>query len=288
MVESASAWLGFLAFSAASFVLILAMKRDGRPPFGIGWALMIVGGVADLTYMASATLRLGAFPIVNPWVGAAFLSFLLAMFAAVVWLRHRQPAFLVGVAPVAALFDLLAAVKPVRAEDLAVFARQLSVLQPDVPNAGEMILGSVWFPLHVTLALSAYALFALAAIMGLLHLTLLRALKEKRLSDMKYLPPLPVVEHVGVHSVIIGMVALLTALVIGAWGARNVLQSHWLGDPKEVAGLVILFLYGLIEASRALRHWSGRRTALAHVGAFLILLAVFLGSSVWAPKLHGF
>jgi ABC-type uncharacterized transport system permease subunit len=288
MIEYLAAWLASLSFAAASIVLILAMKYDGRPPFKYGLGLMVLGGVADIVFMVAVTVRLGAFPIINPWIGASFLSLLLTVFALAVWLRHRQPAFLVGVAPIAAAFDAMAALRPVGHNDLEMFAARLSALWPDIPDAGHLILGSFWFPVHITLALAAYALFALAATMGLLHLTLIRALKKKRIASMKYLPPLPVVEHVGNRSVMFGMAALLAALIIGAWGARNVLQSHWLGDPKEVAGVAILAIYAIIEIGRAMSAWSGRRTALAHVGAFVFVLAVFLGSSLWAPKLHGF
>ncbi len=289
MFESLAAWSADICFVAASVLSILSLQRGGRPPFVYGWSLLLAGGILELLYMVAATVRLGAFPIINPWIGASFLSFLITLFAVLVWLKHREPAFLAGAAPVAAMFAILSASRPVTEADLAGFAEQFSRLQPGVDDAGRQILESIWFPTHVTLALAAYALFALAATMGLLQLALHRALKRKRgVRRIQYLPPLPVVESIGTTSVMIGMACLFVALVIGAYGARMVLQSHWLGDPKELAGLAILLVYGLIEATRVVRGWTGRRTATAHVGAFVMLIVVFLGSSVLAPKLHGF
>ena len=288
MIETLSAWTAAAAFVASSLYLLAALRQGGRLPFGVGWGLLVTGGAAALLYMMTATVRVGGFPILNPWMSASFLSFLLTLFAAGVWLRYREPAFLAGAAPTAALFAFLAAIRPVRVSDLEAFAAQLATLRPDVPDIGTVILHSVWFPAHVTLALSAYALFTLAATMGLLQLTLVRALKRKRAHTMKFLPPLPVVETVGVKSVAIGMVALAAALIIGAVGTQTVLDSHWLGDPKEISGLIILLLYGAIAVARSVFGWTGKRVAMAHVTAFFLLVAVVVGSSVWAPKLHGF
>lgn len=289
MFESATAWVGALALVAAAAALVAAVQRAGRPPFSIGWLLLALGGTAELLYMGLVSARLQTFPIVSPWMGASFLSVLVTAFAGLVWLRYREPAFLVGAAPVAALFALVAAVGPNGPVEIETVAAKISILRPDIPDAGHRVLQSWWFPAHVTLAFAAYAMFALAATMGLLQLALLRALKRKTaLSQVRFLPPLPIVERVGTLSVFVGMATLLVALIIGAFGANWVLNSHWLGDPKEISGLTILAIYAGIESLRATLRWTGRRTAVAHVGAFLALLAVFLGSSALAPKVHGF
>lgn len=289
MIETIAAWSADLFFITASVLSVLSLQRGGRPPFVVGWSFLLAGGVAQLIFMIAATVRLGAFPIITPWMGASFLSFLITLFAVIVWVKHREPAFLAGAAPVAAFFAIVSATQRVSPADIAVYADRLSHLRPDIPDAGQMILQSVWFPAHVTLALSAYALFALAATMGILQLALHRTLKQKKdVSRIRYLPPLPVVERIGTNIVLIGILCLFAGLLIGMLGARMVLESAFLGQPKELAGLVILLMYGGIEVARVVRKWPGRRSAVAHVVAFGLLVLIFLSSSALAPKLHGF
>ena len=288
MIETIAAWSADLFFITASVLSVLSLQRGGRPPFVVGWSFLLAGGVFQLVFMIAATVRLGAFPIITPWIGASFLSFLITLFAVIVWVKHREPAFLAGAAPVAAFFAIVSATQRISPEDMAVYAERLSHLRPDVPDAGHMIMHSVWFPAHVTLALSAYALFALAATMGLLQLVLHRTLKQKKdVRRIRYLPPLPVVERIGTNIVWIGLLCLFAGLLIGMLGARMVLESTLLGEPKEVAGLLIFLMYGAIEATKSIRKWPGRRTAVAHVVAFILLVIIFLSSSALAPKLHG-
>ena len=288
MFESMLAWGAVLAFGASFGILWVALKRANDGYFKAGSAVLALGTAFSFGYMFVVSWRLSAFPIINPWIGASFLSFLLAGFSLIAWIKYRERAFLAGVAPVSALFSVLAALKPVHQADLDFLASRLSAIRPDVPGIGHDILSSAWFPAHVTLALSAYALFALAATMGLLQLALLKVLKNKRGGrPLQFLPSLPVVEQAGGFTVSLGLASLFIALVLGAMGARDFLHVSFLGDPKELAGTVILVIYGSIEFSRRALVWPGRRTALAHVAAFVVLLLVFVGSSLMAPHVGG-
>lgn len=289
MLETLLAWGAVVCFGVSSALLWHALKRADKGEFAAGSAALGAGAGLSVAYMMVVSVRLGAFPIINKWIGASFLSFLLAAFALAAWVRYREKTFLAGAAPVSTVFALLASIRPVHPDDLGRLAERLSAVRPEVPGLGHEVLTSAWFPAHVTLAMAAYALFALAATMGLLQLALLRVLKRKRGGrPLEFLPSLPVVEKAGGFAVGLGLFFLAVSLVIGALGSRAVFQTPLLGDPKEVAGLTILFLYGLIEVLRKATQWSGRRTALAHVAAFVLLLAVFVGSSVLAARAGGF
>ena len=282
------AWGAAVAFGLSAGVLWHALRQGEKGQFRLGSALLTLGGILALGYMTWVSVRVGAFPIITPWIGASFLSLLLAFFAVVAWMRYREPAFLAGAAPLATLFACIASLRPVQAEDLEVLANRLSAIRPDFPGIGKVILTSTWFPVHVTLAMSAYALFALAAAMGILQLSLQKQLKAKKGGKpLLFLPPLPVVEHAGILAAFTGIVLLLIALVLGGAGAWVYLRTHLLGDPKEISGAAVFTLYAGIEVLRMLQGWSGRRTALAHVGAFVILISIFLGSSILGPKAHG-
>jgi ABC-type uncharacterized transport system permease subunit len=288
MFESILAWGAVAAFGAASVILWFALKRNDTALFRGGSVALGAGTALAFGYMLVATNRLGAFPIINPWIGASFLSFLLSGFSLIAWIKYRERAFLAGVAPVASLFALLAAVRQVGVEDLNYLAGRLDAIRPDTPGIGLEIIKSAWFPAHVTLAMSAYALFALAATMGLLHLALLKVLKNKRGGrPLQFLPSLPVVEQAGGFTVSLGVGSLFVALVLGGLGARDFLHVPFLGDPKELAGSIIFVLYTAIELSRRVFVWPGRRTALAHVLAFGVLLVVFMTSSLMATFMRG-
>ena len=288
MIEIITAWGATFSFTAAAVVLFYALRRGGAISFRLGGVLMALGGFAAFSYMLLVSYRLGAFPIINPWIGASFLSFLLAAFAVVAWLRYGEPAFLTGASPVAAMFSLVAALRPVTSADFIFLADRLSALRPDVPDIGTTMLTSTWFPAHVTLAFTAYALFALSATMGVLQLRLLNILKSKTGGrPLQFLPPLPVVEHAGIVSAYLGIGTLAVAMVIGVAGAHRFLNTSFLGDPKELSGLAVLVIYSGLEGARLALSWSGRRTATAHVGAFVALLVIFLASSILAPLMHG-
>lgn len=289
MLELVLAWGAAVFFGASSVVLWHALRRADDREFALGNGLLTLGTLSAFFYMFAVSARLGAFPIINPWIGASFLGFLLAGFANAAWIAYREKAFLAGAAPVATLFALIAALRPVEAADLTYLADRLSAINPNVPGIGDTVIRSAWFPAHVTLALAAYALFALAATMGLLQLALLRVLKAKRGGrPLQFLPSLPVVEKAGSFAVKAGLASLFVALVLGTVGAQVFLNTHLLGDPKEVAGLTVLVIYTAIELGRKLLVWPSRRTALAHVGAFGVLLLVFLGSRFLGPLAGGF
>jgi ABC-type transport system involved in cytochrome c biogenesis permease subunit len=289
MVESIIAWSATLSFMVAAIVLFYALRKGGAAEFKIGGVLMALGGLDAVSYMLVVTYRLGAFPIINPWIGASFLSFLLAAFAVIAWLLYREPAFLTGASPVAAMFSLVASLRPVTSSDFMYLADRLSAMRPEVPNLGTTVLTSTWFPAHVTLAFTAYALFALSATMGLLQLRLLKALKSKSGGrPLQFLPPLPVVEHAGIVTAFAGIATLTIGMIIGAVGAHSFFKTTWLGDPKELAGMAVLVMYAILESARMAQSWPGRRTAMAHVVGFAALLVIFLGSSFLGPRTHGF
>jgi ABC-type uncharacterized transport system permease subunit len=288
MLELGLAWGAVISFGISSGLLWHALKQANTREFGWGSISLGAGAALSVAYMLVVSYRLGAFPIINKWIGASFLGFLLAAFALAAWVRYREKTFLAGAAPVATAFALLASFRSVKESDLSELAARLSALRPEVPGIGYEILTSTWFPAHVTLAMAAYALFALAATMGLLQLALIRVLKAKRGGrPLEFLPSLPVVEKAGGFAVGLGLVFLASSLLIGTLGAHAALDQPLLGDPKEVAGLTILTLYCTIELIRKIASWPGRRTAIAHVGAFVVLLAVFVGSSFFAAHVGG-
>jgi cytochrome c-type biogenesis protein CcsB len=150
-----------------------------------------------------------------------------------------------------------------------------------------MLQGSL-VPLHVILAVTGEALFALASCAGAMYLVQDTLIKNKKgHSFSRLLPSLIDLDRIN-HICLLGGFPLLTlGVLVGSVWARTAWGSQWQWDPKQVLTLATWFLYALLLHQRLIIGWRGHKAALFSILAFLFLLCGVVLSR-FAPTLHSF
>ena len=144
-------------------------------------------------------------------------------------------------------------------------------------------------PIHVVLAVSGEALFALASCAGAMYLIQERLIKNKKVSSFrKILPSLTDLDRINHVSLLWGFPLLTLGIMAGSIWARTVWGSLWQWDPKQVWTLTAWIFYALILHQRIAIGWKGRRAALFSLLAFGILLASFVAVNLFFVTAHTF
>jgi HemX protein len=146
-------------------------------------------------------------------------------------------------------------------------------------------LSSLWLGLHIFTALGAYAAFAMAFISGILYLVSQRQLKVHTTGSIHgWMPPLETVRRLTRRAIVVGVLLQAGGLVVGYLQARKVmgLGADWRQDPKIWLTTVTLAVYVAILVLGERPSLKGRRTALASVAAFALVMLTFWASVFWS------
>ncbi|MCY9663789.1 cytochrome c biogenesis protein [Paenibacillus alginolyticus] len=141
--------------------------------------------------------------------------------------------------------------------------------------------------IHITLAISSYVAFSIAAIFSGMYVFLHKMLKAKKFSKtVMRLPSLEKIEHYTYLSVIVGAPLLLMALSLGVvWvvlqGDRNLLY-----DPKVINSFFVLAAYAFYLFQQHSMRISGNKLAAWNLAAFLIVVLNFVVSNL-VSGFHG-
>ena len=139
-------------------------------------------------------------------------------------------------------------------------------------------LNSWWFPVHVTLAFLGDAVFAVAAVAGIMYLLQERMLKSKKFSALYYrLPSLETLDSINYKCLTFGFPLMTMGIISGAVWANSAWGTYWSWDPKETWALITWFLYAALLHGRLTIGWRGRRAAIFAIIGFACLLFTFLG-----------
>ena len=162
------------------------------------------------------------------------------------------------------------------------------------------MLRSPLFGLHVGSLLFAYASFALACVIGITYVLLLKEIKAKSLGFFyARLPSLQVLDRMNQRAIVIGWVFLTVGLIAGVVFAAEAralpsaaldprVQAVSLGDPKIFVALLCWAVYSFeLFAARRIG-WGGRRTAYLSALGFSIVLLNFVPISYFLTKSHNF
>jgi len=171
---------------------------------------------------------------------------------------------------------------------LAVVTTLLALALHLVPEQGAppaATASSLWTSLHVFTSLGSYGAFALAFISGILYLIAQRQLKDHHAAAMLGLtPPLETVARLTRRSIAAGVVMLAGGLIVGYLQARHVLGKgpEWRNDPKIYLTTITLGVYLAILVLSGRPTFKGRRTALASVAGFFLVMTTFWASVFWS------
>lgn len=220
-----------------------------RMPFVYG------GFILQLTYMVLRGIELGRLPLVGPHDTLFFLSASFMLFAIPVSfsLKNRQR-FLNPVTAMTVCFMLL-----------SMFAKPHSYPLPPV-------LKTFWFEVHVAFSFFSYALFGLAAVLGVLYLFD----REEETEILQY------------KTILVGYFLFSVAMILGGIWGYYAWGTYWLWTPKELWTVILWLFYSLYLHARLRQWWAGRPAALLGIIGFVIVLFTYLGVSLLMKSSHTF
>jgi len=230
----------------------------------------LFGAVDHLIYLVRIGAKTGHFPVTGAIEAYVFLSTAVILIALLLDWMKKWTSLVVATLPLAVVTTLLA---------LAL------TLVPE--NAGKPMPtpASLWTGLHVSTALGAYGAFGIAFVSSILYLIAQRQLKDHKTAAMLGMTPsLETVARVTRRSIAVGVALLAGGLLVGYMQARNVygIESWWRNDPKIYLTTITLAAYVGILTLSGRPTFKGRRTALASVFGFFLVMATFWASVFWS------
>ncbi len=151
--------------------------------------------------------------------------------------------------------------------------REVNALIPALQNRPLMTI-------HVSMAILAYATFAVAFAAAVLFLVANRW-------QVAWLPSPDLLDDLGYRAVTIGFPAMSLVLILGSVWAYRAWGTYWQWDPKETAALFTWLIYGVYLHTRSLRGWRGSRSAVILLVAFVAVVFTYFGNYVFGG-LHAY
>jgi len=235
--------------------------------------------VSIMTYLAGFSIHTvailvryfeaGYFPMLNMHEGLSFFSWCISGIFFLFYYKYKVKIMGVFAAPLSFLFILIA------------FAFDSSIVNM-IP-----VLRSYWRPIHIMFAFLGDAMFAIAALAGVMYLMQERQLKTKKMNRFYYiLPSLEVSDKINYKCLTYGFPMLTIGMITGAIWANSAWGTYWSWDPKETWSLVTWFIYAAMLHGRLTVGWRGRKVAILSIIGFAVILFTFLGVSLLMGGSH--
>ena len=140
--------------------------------------------------------------------------------------------------------------------------------------------------LHVTLAIFGNAAFALTFCTGLMYLLQERQLKSRHPGTIHFrLPPLELLDDVGVKSLLFGFPLLTLALITGSIGAEMARGSFLSLRVRETWSIASWVIFAGLLYARLSAGWRGRKAAILAIIGFCLVLTTLIGVSLVRGRL---
>jgi ABC-type uncharacterized transport system permease subunit len=165
----------------------------------------------------------------------------------------------------------------------------LAILSGLAPGAETVGAQNAWFVLHVALSALGVALMALAFIAAALYLLQFRELKARRFGQIFQLfPPLERLDQLNRFALVTGFPALTLGVLLAlGYGAQFSGGLH-VAKAQIVWGIFTWVVLGWAVWVRLVRHWAGRRAALASIAGFSAVLLVYVALKLTQPGAERF
>ncbi|MEU6723054.1 c-type cytochrome biogenesis protein CcsB [Nonomuraea wenchangensis] len=233
--------------------------RAGTAGLALGW----LGWAANLAAIVTRGLAVGRWPWGNMYEFVVALCFAAVTAFLLTQLRHNVR-FLGAFVMVTATLGLGAAVK--------VF---YTAAGPVVPA-----LNSYWIAIHVSAAIIASGLFALAGVAGVLYLV--------RGDGMSRLPSREDLERVAHRAIVFAFPLWTFAVIAGALWADRAWGRYWGWDPKEVWSFITWVAYAAYLHARVTAGWRGKAATVVQLVAFACLLFNLIGVNIFVGGMHSY
>jgi len=125
---------------------------------------------------------------------------------------------------------------------------------------------------HIVAISLSYIIFLVASFTALLYLIQDNNLKKKRWGPSRRLPDLSVLDRLNYRSIGLGFPMLTLAIIIGYLWAKDTRGAYWNWNAREVATLLLWFLYAIILHVRLSSRMRGRKVAFLSILAFLVII----------------
>lgn len=261
---------GLVLYIMAMGFSVWSLRSGDRKALQAARFAAFFGAFDHLVYLVRLGVQTGHFPVTGALEAYVFLStaiILLALFLD--WVR-TWTVILIATLPLAIVTTLLAiALTGIPAKDT-------------LPASAT---SSLWTSLHVFTALGAYGAFALGFVSSILYLIAQRHLKDHAAASvLGMMPPLEAVARITRRSISAGVVLLAGGLLVGYLQARHVLGRGpgWRNDPKIYLTTLTLAVYLAILILSGRPTFKGRRTALASILGFFLVMTTFWASVFWS------
>ena len=211
----------------------------------------------ELCYLGSRGLSLGRLPLIGPGDTLAFFSCSIGLMS----LPFIYSAELAGKR---GFFWSCGALSG----SFALISLRFPTLNMPLPP----ILDTYWFELHVALAFFAYALFGVAALLGVAFL----ARGERVFLDLQY------------RAALVGYSFFSLSMVSGGIWGYYAWGTYWLWTPKELWTSILWLFYSLYLHLRVKGQGWDRAFAWLGICGFLVTLFTYLGVSMLMRSSHSF
>jgi len=227
-------------------------------------AFIYAGLILQAGYMLYRGVQLGRLPIIGPHDTLYFLSVSTVIFGLTITLGLRnRTRHLLPILGLAVLFILLS----------LFYEPHNSPLPP--------VLKTFWFEAHVTLSFFSYALFGIAAVLGMTFIIF--GGKAGRADA-----PINSVEVLQYKAILVGYCFFSSAMVFGGIWAYLAWGTYWLWTPKELWTVILWLFYSLYLHARLRQWWSGKPSAVLGIIGFVIVMFTYLGVSLFMKSSHTF
>jgi cytochrome c-type biogenesis protein CcsB len=291
--------LSFYCFAASTFAFIGAAicyvaYAVGRIRLRRTALAMGTGGavIAHQTSFEPVSLGVGRFGTMLAWFGVAFQAFsiVLRTYAAgrlpLSNMYEFSSMFILLAGLVYLLFERWYGVRQLGAIVLPLIVAMSAyvwVLPANLREVSDLIpalQNPLLMTIHVSMAILAYATFAVAFASAVLFLIANRW-------RVAWLPSADLLDDLGFRAVTIGFPAMSLVLILGSVWAYRAWGTYWQWDPKETAALFTWLIYGVYLHTRSLRGWRGNRSAIILLIAFAAVVFTYFGNYVFGG-LHAY
>ena len=260
-----------LVYFVATLLYLIGVITRREPLGKVAKWILVTGFAVHCATLVARWLATGLTPAASLYEALSFFAWALVGTYLLFDLRYRIAVLGAFVCPLALVLMIGGTAAP----------KQIPVANP--------VLDSWWFPVHVTLAFLGYAVFAVAAMAGVMYLLQERRVKNKQFSGLFYrLPSLDTLDSINYKCLTFGFPLMTMGIISGAIWANSAWGGYWRWDPKETGALVIWFLYAALLHGRLTIGWRGRRAAIFAIIGFLFLLTTFLGVNLFLGGQHTF
>ncbi|MDR2234397.1 MAG: cytochrome c biogenesis protein CcsA [Tannerella sp.] len=252
-----------------AFISIFSDKSGFKWIFRLFIVLILIVFLFQMTGMAMRWKIAGYAPWSNSYETMIFMAW--AMVCAGILFSRRSPITL-------ALGTLFAGI--------ILFVSGLNWMDPQI-NPLAPVLKSPWLMIHVAVLMSAYGLFGISFLLGLVNLFIMALARKDKLE--LYVGPVRELSIVNEIILLIGVILMSLGTFMGAVWANESWGRYWGWDPKETWALITMIVYVMVTHLHLLRkQYNLWLFNLCSVLAFSSVLMTYFGVNYFLSGMHSY